>query len=816
MSLRTRVILSIVVSVMIFLGALYGVSQVLVIKGFETLEQREATANIERVRNAVDEQFNFLVSKIVDWAAWDEAFKFAIGKNDGFKAANMPDESPGNLNINDMIYINNRGEFIGVLGYDLVDRKPAPTEDFLFKYLVPGSYLLTHKNPTDVKKAIVITPKGPAFVVSAPVVKADKTEPIGGTLVFTYYLTPSVLKRLGELTKMSLMQKNWSEMASPDTLWDAGKGINTENPSLISVVNKDTLAGFTLFKDFFGKPALALRIEFSRDIMQEGRNTITTLLTSIAIFGLLFGIGLLLIVERSVVSRILRLSGRVDQIGKSDNNADRVNEEGQDEITSLSRSINGMLSSLAEKSRAIQTIMDNVDFGLLRCDRSGKILSGYSKSCAALLKAGVSKKLDGQTIWDALGLNPRDSENFQNLYEQVTGDSLLAGDLVRQLPNRFTQFDKTLSLFGSVILDGHEEVESVLFTVANITALAKAESENELNQSLLKILNSKDRFGELALRVFSEAEGTGALAKLLKSGAKPEEMMVQAKRNLHTWKGDFSVFNLRDIAGEIHEIEEAASNLPVIQSGISAISKSLSRFLESHGDLLGLNPKDLDVKQYQISELSVKSLRDQIHKAASLADARQAMDLFAREATYEDAQQFLGHLAGSAVELGKRMGKEVRIEIEGGKTKLPSEYSAVYNSFVHLFRNAVDHGLERPGDRGSKPSFGTVRVNCVVADSKYKIEITDDGRGIDQDAVRASAIKKGLVKPEEWEKMTEQQKIAIIFNTGFSTRQDVTQTSGRGIGLDVVGASVRDAKGEIRVSSTKGKGTRFVITLPQI
>ncbi len=816
MSLRVRVILSITVSVMIFLGALYGVSQVLVIKGFEALEHREATANIERVRNAVEEQFNFLESKIVDWGAWDEAYKFVIGQNDGFKEANLPEESPGNLKINDMIYINNKGEFIGVLGYDLEEGKPAPTDDFFFKFLVPGSYLLTHKNPTDVKKAIVITPKGPAFVVSSPVVKADKTEPIGGTLVFSYYLTPSALEHLGKVTKMSLMQKNWSEMSSADALWDAGKALNPENPSVISVVNENKLAGFAQFQDFFGKPALALRIEFSRDIMNEGRHTIKTLLTSIAIFGLLFGIGLLLIIERSVVSRILRLSKRVDEIGKSDNSADRVTVEGKDEITSLSSSINGMLSSLAEKSRAIQTIMDNVDFGLLRCDRSGKILSGYSKSCTALLNSDGNKKLEGQTIWGALGLNPRDSENFQNLFEQVTSDSLLADDLVRQLPSRFAKFDKTLSLFGSVILDAHQEVESVLFTVANITALAKAESENELNQSLLKILNSKDRFGELALRVFSEAEGTGSLAKLLKSGAKPDEVVVQAKRNLHTWKGDFSVFNLRDIAGEIHEIEETAFNMPVIQSGISAISKSLRLFLESHGGLLGLNPNQLEVKQYQISDQSLKGLRDRIQKAANLTDAQQAMDAFTREASYEEAQQFLGHLAGSAVELGKRMGKEVRIEIEGGKIKLPSEYANVYNSLVHLFRNAVDHGLERPGERGAKPSYGTIRIKCFLSDSKYQIEISDDGRGIDLDSVRASAMKKGLVKPEEWEKMTEQQKIRMVFTTGFSTRQDVTQTSGRGIGLDVVGVAVRDAKGKIEVTSKKGKGTYFVIALPEL
>ncbi len=816
MSLRSRVILSITVSVLIFLGALYGVSQVLVVKGFETLEQREAEANIERVRKAVDEQFSFLAGKIIDWAAWDDAFNFVKEpKKEFFTSIFVPD-APGNLKINEMIYFNKKNEIVGALGYDLVQGKPAPVNDYVYKFLVPGNYFLTHKSPTDTKTAFVVTPNGPAYFVSSPVVKADRTEPIAGTLVFIYYLTPSVLEHLGKVTKLSLSQINWSEIAAADKLWHAGRTLTLDKPSVISLVDDDKLAAFTLFQDFTGKPAMVFRMEFARDIMNEGRHTIKTLLISIAIFGLIFGIGLLVTTERSIVARILRLSGRVDQIGKSDHNADRVAEEGQDEITNLSRSINGMLSSLADKSRAIKTIMDNVDFGLLRCDRSGKILSGYSRSCSGLLNDGGGKKLEGQALWDALGLSVRDGENFQNLFEQAASDSLLAEDLVRQLPNRFNQADRTLALFGSVILDAQEEVESVLFTVANITTLAKAERENVLNQSLLKILNSKDRFGELGMRVFAEAEGKGSLAALLKTGAKPEELVDHAKRNLHTWKGDFSVFNMRDIAGEIHDIEENAFNLAVIQSGISAIGKSLSRFLESHGDLLGLNPKELDVKQYQVSEERLMGLRDQIRKAASLSEAKIALDTFAREASYEEAQQFLGHLAASAVELGKRMGKDVRIEIQGGKTKFPAEYSGVYSSLVHLFRNAVDHGLERPGERGSKSSQGTIRVQCTLADSKYQIEISDDGRGIDLDAVRTSAMRKGLFTAEQWDKMTEQQKFLVIFHAGFSTRQDVTQTSGRGIGLDAVANAVSEAKGEIKVKSTKGSGTIFVITLPEI
>jgi sensor domain CHASE-containing protein/signal transduction histidine kinase len=814
MSLRTRVIFSITVSVLILIGALYGVSQVLIIDGFTKLEEREASSNVTRARNAFNENFEFLQSKIKDWAAWDDAYKYVQDKNEAFAKANFFDAAASNLKVNYMMFYDKNGIMISEVGWDLVADKVLPGTDFFHKFFSPTNHFLVHKNETDLKTGFVISPEGPAFVVSGPVVTGEKKGPIEGTLVFVQYMTPTLLDHFAEVTHLSLMQQKWADMATADHVWDAAKGLTLKDPNHLMAVDDDHLAGYTLLEDFEGKPALAVRLEFKRDIMQQGRSTIKTVILSIAIFGALFGIGLLLIIERSVVARILRLSGRVDQIGKSENSSDRVTVEGKDEITSLSLSINEMLGSLAEKSRAIQTIMDNVDFGLLRCDRNGKIMAGYSKSCAQLLKSGAGHKVDGQTIWAALGLSERDSENFQNLYEQAAGDSLLAEDLVQQLPRRFTQTDRTLSLFGSVIFDAAGEPESVLFTVANITALAKAERENELNQSLLKILHSKDRFGELALRLLADAEGKGSLAKLLQTGAKNDQVMVLAKRNLHTWKGDFSVFGMREISEQIHHIEEGATDLAVVQSGIKALGKSLTHFLEMHNDLLGLNKESLDTKQHQVAAPALVQFNQQVRGATSLAEAQKMVDAFVKQTTYEEANRLFGHFSGAAVELGQRLGKEVKVEITGGKTRLPADYADVYSSLVHVFRNAVDHGLEPAGERGSKAAHGTIRLDVKATDKGYQIEISDDGKGVDLDAIQRRAEKHNLVKAGEWKTMSDDQKTRLIFHSGFTTRNDVTQTSGRGIGLDVVNSSVKAAGGEFNVVSKKGMGTKFLITLP--
>src|SRR5205823_12594730 len=135
---------------------------------------------------------------------------------------------------------------------------------------------------------------------------------------------------------------------------------------------------------------------------------------------------------------------------------------------------------------------------------------------------------------------------------------------------------------------------------------------------------------------------------------------------------------------------------------------------------------------------------------------------------------------------------------------------------MHLVRNAVDHGVGSAEERlaAGKPARGTVYLNAYHQGTQVVIEVRDDGRGIDLALLRARAVEKGIIKAEEAQRLSEQDALNLIFESGFSTAAEVTEVSGRGIGMDVVRTVMDRLKGTIHVSSQKGRGTTFQLRVP--
>ncbi|MDY7232048.1 hybrid sensor histidine kinase/response regulator [Hyalangium rubrum] len=168
-------------------------------------------------------------------------------------------------------------------------------------------------------------------------------------------------------------------------------------------------------------------------------------------------------------------------------------------------------------------------------------------------------------------------------------------------------------------------------------------------------------------------------------------------------------------------------------------------------------------------------------------------------------------------DLSRQLGKEARLSVVGAEVSLDRRLLEKLNvALVHLLRNAVDHGLESPGDRerAGKHHEGALTLRIEQQGNLLFLECADDGRGIDVKRVRQAAESRGIAPPEELARMNDNQIRDLIFRPAFSTRTDVTDTSGRGVGLDAVRAAVEALQGRIEVASTLGQGTRFVLTLP--
>lgn len=170
-----------------------------------------------------------------------------------------------------------------------------------------------------------------------------------------------------------------------------------------------------------------------------------------------------------------------------------------------------------------------------------------------------------------------------------------------------------------------------------------------------------------------------------------------------------------------------------------------------------------------------------------------------------------------ARDLSHRHGKQVQLVFEGEETELDKTViDEIGEPLLHLIRNAVDHGIESPAERKrqGKPAAGTLMLQARHESNHIVIAVKDDGRGMDAVNIRESAIAKGLISSEEAQVMSEEESLQLLFLPGFSTSTEVTETSGRGIGLDVVKKIVSSLNGQIDISSKPGTGAVFTIKLP--
>jgi two-component system chemotaxis sensor kinase CheA len=166
-------------------------------------------------------------------------------------------------------------------------------------------------------------------------------------------------------------------------------------------------------------------------------------------------------------------------------------------------------------------------------------------------------------------------------------------------------------------------------------------------------------------------------------------------------------------------------------------------------------------------------------------------------------------------DLSQRLKKQVELKVTGEQTELDKTVlEKIGDPLVHLVRNSVDHGIELPEVRlaAGKPATGTVSLEAYHKGGNITIEVGDDGGGLDKDKILAKARARGLVGPND--QLTDEQIYDLIFVAGFSTAEQATDISGRGVGMDVVRRNIKELGGTIEVRSQRGKGSRFIITLP--
>ncbi|WP_416772368.1 chemotaxis protein CheW [Pseudomonas sp. RHF3.3-3] len=227
---------------------------------------------------------------------------------------------------------------------------------------------------------------------------------------------------------------------------------------------------------------------------------------------------------------------------------------------------------------------------------------------------------------------------------------------------------------------------------------------------------------------------------------------------------------------------------------------------------------ELVLVRNRLVRLGLNSGDEAMSKAVSNLDVVTAdLQTAVMKTRMQPIKKVFGRFPRLVRDLARQLKKEINLELVGEETDLDKNLvEALADPLVHLVRNSVDHGIEEPADREAmgKPRSGRVVLSAEQEGDHILLSISDDGKGMDADVLRSIAVKKGLMDKDAADRLSETDCFNLIFAPGFSTKTEISDVSGRGVGMDVVKTKIAQLNGTINIYSTKGKGSKIVIKVP--
>lgn len=455
----------------------------------------------------------------------------------------------------------------------------------------------------------------------------------------------------------------------------------------------------------------------------------------------------------------------------------------------------GLAQKLDVRNHDLQLVLDTADQGFMIAGQKGALAAEHSRA----IETWLGPVVKGTKVWDYFAtVDPDFARVLKDGWENLQDGILSVDDILGALPSRLDHQGRHLQLVYKSI----PSTQGVLVVASDITAQLGREASEKAQRELLQIFEAigRDRPGFLAF--FTEAQ---ELARAIT--ASPSTLdAASLYRAVHTLKGNAAMYGLAALARVCHEVEErlASANARLSPEDRGLVQAAWDKAAAQINALLGdgrATGITIDEVEYQETLAALRGLT----KASALVERVERW-------RHEPAQLRLTRIGEQASALAQRLGKgPIRVSLEAGRVRLPSaEWSEFWGSFTHVVRNAVDHGLEGPEERLAlgKPEEGTIRLSAREEDEQIVVSISDDGAGICWAKLRASAATSGL--PCE----THEDLTQALFADGVTTREEVSEISGRGMGMGAVRAACQKLGGTIHVSSRPGAGTTFEFRFP--
>ncbi len=480
----------------------------------------------------------------------------------------------------------------------------------------------------------------------------------------------------------------------------------------------------------------------------------------------------------------------------------------------MAASFNNMLQEIQRKDSNMNSLLKGIPDAVFFFDRDGRISQETSgaalqifpklQQCQNIVDFFISHaSLDAADAKGMLTLIWSNNHNFETLTDL--------------LPKKLHLSDTNVSggIQYRAELDPHRELTRVIVVGTDLTAqeLASRETSKQIEkvQRISAIGSSVETYlkGEADIfKMFVDVQGlvTSSKNNSLDRGA--------AKRVLHSLKGSLSFFHFSEIAYIIHGIEtDLEDGLPV-EGLISDLQKAEGQFKSESKDIceifnLNEEKKWTKVSTEKLNDLKRKSINAGSELSAQIIalDEQHPSQLFMKYSRY---LKTLSERDGS---------KLLKLRIHPSSDEVnPSDLSSIENFFGHILRNSFDHGLEAMEMRNQlgKPPEGLIEIQIRKRNSnQLEIRIRDDGKGIQVERLVQKAVAKGLWSPTKAAQATEQEKINLIFIPGLSTQDEISESAGRGVGMDVVKNEIEKLGGTILVKTQLKQGTEFTICIPR-
>ena len=486
-------------------------------------------------------------------------------------------------------------------------------------------------------------------------------------------------------------------------------------------------------------------------------------------------------------ARVERLEFLAGHAAVSLQNA-RLYDELQAVNDNLEQRVQVRTTELSERNQDMRRVLDNVRQGLLTIDLEGRLAPERSRVVDEWLG-----KFEPRTLFQSYlaRIDARFVENFTLAFDQLLEGELPEELLIEQLPTALAHGPRHFQLSYEPIR-AHGKLSGLLVVLDDVTdALRRARDEAEQKDvlSLCQHL-SKDRAALLGF--FEENSG------LIEDLTQLSQVDATVQRNLHTLKGNAAMYGFMTLAESCHAAEDAIAEGTFDANHVEAVAKCFAVLRSRLASIAGDNAGE----RVEVSRATLRTLAHDLAAGLPAKEGARAVERL----LLEPVRPSLERLGNYACALAARMGKaEPRVEIVDGGLLVDEKRAApLFASLVHLIRNAIDHGLETPAEREASGKQGAVlSLRASVEGGEAVIAIQDDGRGVDWDRVRERARARGLPASSMGD------LTAALFSDEFSTRDEATGISGRGVGLAAVRAEVTRLSGRALIESELGRGTLF-------